>query len=156
MRFSQTGSIRMTAWFEQLKSIVNRHEADADEHALARAGAVILFEMAAADDEYQAQELRMVQTAIEGAFGLSGEELEELMAEARSLRDQSVSLHDFTRSLRTGLERKQRDALVGWMWKVALSDGHLDRFEEQLLRRLADLLGVPHEEFIRQKHLALE
>jgi len=146
----------MTAWFEQLKSIVTRHEPDADEHALARAGAVVLLEMAAADDEFQSQELQMVQTAIEGAFELSGEEVEELMDEARSLREKSVSLHDFTRSLRTGLDRQQRDNLVGWMWKVALADGHLDRFEEQLLRRLADLLGVPHQEFIRQKLIASE
>lgn len=146
----------MSNWFDQLKSIVNRHEPAAEDNALARAGAVVLLEMAAADDHFEAKELDMVQKAIEGAFGLDGPELEELMAEARSMREQAVSLHDFTRSLRTGLDRDQRDALVGWLWKVALADGHLDRFEEQLLRRLADLLGVPHEEFIRRKHLAAE
>jgi len=141
-------------WFEQLKSIVNRHEPAADDNALARAAAVVLLEMAAADDSFADDELDTVHRAVERAFGLTGPELEELMIEARSLRDQAVSLHDFTRSLRTGLQRKERDALVGWLWKVALADGHLDRFEEQLLRRLADLLGVPHEEFIRRKHLA--
>ena len=144
----------MTAWFEQLKSIVNRHEPTADENALARAGAVVLLEMAAADDEFQASEMEMVQTAIEAAFELSGAELTDLMAEARSLRENSVSLHDFTRSLRTGLSREERSALVGWLWRVAFSDGDVDRFEEQLLRRMTDLLGVPHEEFIRQKLLA--
>jgi uncharacterized tellurite resistance protein B-like protein len=144
----------MTTWFEQLKSIVNRHEPAADEHALARAAAVVLLEMAAADDQFQTAELDMVQTAIQAAFGLSDEELTDLMSEARSLRDDSVSLHDFTRSLRTGLVREERAALVGWMWKVAFADGNVDRFEEQLLRRLTDLLGVPHEEFIRQKLLA--
>lgn len=144
----------MSTWFEQLKSIVNRHEPSADENALARAGAVVLLEMAAADDRFEAEELDMVHRAIERAFGLAGAELDDLMTEARSLREQAVSLHDFTRSLRTGLGRDQRDALVGWLWKVALADGHLDRFEEQLLRRLSDLLGVPHEEFIRRKHMA--
>ena len=144
----------MSNWFEQLKSIVNRHEPAADDNALARAAAVVLLEMAAADDSFADDELDTVHRAVERAFGLTGPELEELMIEARSLRDQAVSLHDFTRSLRTGLQRKERDALVGWLWKVALADGHLDRFEEQLLRRLADLLGVPHEEFIRRKHLA--
>ncbi|MEE4638134.1 MAG: TerB family tellurite resistance protein [Wenzhouxiangella sp.] len=146
----------MSTWFEQLKSIVNRHEPAADENALARAGAVVLLEMAAADDHFEDEELDTVHRAIERAFGLAGSELDALMAEARSLREQAVSLHDFTRSLRTGLARDQRDALVGWLWKVALADGHIDRFEEQLLRRLADLLGVPHEEFIRRKHMAAE
>lgn len=144
----------MSAWFEQLKSIVNRHEPAADEHALARAGAVVLLEMAAVDDRFDPAELDIVHQAIERAFGIEGAELDELIAEAKTLRKQSVSLHDYTRGLRTGLPRDSRDELVGWLWKVAYADGRIDRFEEQLLRRLADLLGVPHEEFIRRKHMA--
>jgi len=144
----------MSAWFEQLKSIVNRHEPAADDNALARAGAVVLLEMAAVDDRFDAAELDIVHQAIERAFGIEGAELDELIAEAKTLRRQAVSLHDYTRGLRTGLPRRSRDELVGWLWKVAYADGSIDRFEEQLLRRLADLLGVPHEEFIRRKHMA--
>lgn len=146
----------MTRWFEQLKAIVNRHEPSADEHATARAGAVVLLEMAAVDDRFDPAELDVVHQAMERAFGLAGAELEELIAEAKTLRRQAVSLHDYTRGLRTGLPRASRDELVGWLWKVAYADGNIDRFEEQLLRRLADLLGVPHEEFIRRKHMAAD
>ena len=142
----------MTNWFEQLKSIVNRHEPAADEQALARAAAVVLLEMAAVDDHFDPAELEVVHQAIHRAFGLDGAELDELIAEAKGLRQSAVSLHDYTRSLRTGLPRDSRDELIGWLWKVAFADGRVDRFEEQLLRRLADLLGVPHEEFIRRKH----
>lgn len=144
----------MTSWFEQLKSIVNRHEPAADEHALARAGAVVLLEMAAVDDHFDQAEIEVIHLAMERAFGLAGAELEDLIKEAQTLRRQAVSLHDYTRSLRTGLPRDCRDELIGWLWKVAYANGELDRFEEQLLRRLTDLLGVPHEEFIRRKHMA--
>ncbi len=144
----------MTHWFEQLKSIVNRHEPGADANTMARAAAVVLLEIAAADDQMSEAELEVVHQAVHRDFDLSAAEVEELLCEAHELREQAVSLHDFTRSLRTGLTRDQRDALVGWLWKVALADGRLDRFEEQLMRRLADLLGVPHAEFIRRKHLA--
>ncbi len=143
-----------TSWFEQLKSIVNRHEPAAEEHALARAGAVVLLEMAAVDDHFDATELDIIHQAIERAFGIAGAELEELISQAKTLRGQAVSLHDYTRSLRTGLPRGSRDELVGWLWKVAYANGVVDRFEEQLLRRLSDLLGVPHAEFIRRKHIA--
>ena len=143
----------MTQWFEQLKSIVNRHEPSVDDNALARAAAVVLLEVAAVDDNMSSAELDVVHQAVHRAFDLSPNEVEELLEEAHALREDSVSLHDFTRSLRTGLGREQRDALIGWLWKVALADGRLDRFQEQLMRRLADLLGVPHEEFIRRKHL---
>ncbi|TVS13476.1 MAG: TerB family tellurite resistance protein [Wenzhouxiangella sp.] len=148
------GRYSVTSWFEQLKGIVNRHEPAADEHALARAAAVVLLEMAAADDHFDPSEQDIVHEAMAKAFDLDGRELDELIAEAKTLRQSAVSLHDYTRSLRTGLPRRSRDELIGWLWRVAFADGHLDRYEEQLLRRLADLLGVPHEEFIRQKHLA--
>ena len=144
----------MTHWFEQLKSIVNRHEPVADEHALARAGAVVLLEMAVVDDRLDEIELEVIHQAMARAFGLAGAELGELIAEAKSLRSEAVSLHDYTRSLRTGLPRDGRDELIGWLWKVAYANGQVDRFEEQLLRRLTDLLGVPHAEFIRRKHMA--
>lgn len=144
----------MTSWFEQLKSIVNRHEPAADEHALARAGAVVLLEMAAVDDQLDTAELEVIHAAMGRAFGLDGAELSALIAEAKTLRSQAVSLHDYTRSLRTGLRRDCRDELIGWLWKVAYASGKVDRFEEQLLRRLSGLLGVPHEEFIRRKHMA--
>ncbi len=146
----------MSAWFEQLKSIVNRHEPEADEHALARAGAVVLLEMAAVNDQFDEAELEVIHQGVERSFGLEGAELEALIQEAKTLRRQAVSLHDYTRALRTGLKRDCRDELVEWLWKVAYADGRIDRFEEQLLRRLADLLGVPHEEFIRRKHMAGE
>jgi uncharacterized tellurite resistance protein B-like protein len=39
---------------------------------------------------------------------------------------------------------------------VALADREIHHHEEALVRRLADLLHVPHREFIRAKHLALD
>lgn len=69
-------------------------------------------------------------------------------------RHQAVSLYDFTRDLRVGLQAEDRAGLVEWMWRVALADSRLGKHEELLVRRVADLLGVSHSEFIQRKHLA--
>lgn len=37
------------------------------------------------------------------------------------------------------------------LWRVAFADGRLDRYEEHLIRRIADLLHLPHRDFIRAK-----
>ena len=37
------------------------------------------------------------------------------------------------------------------MWQVAYADGHLDHYEEHLIRRVADLLYVEHRDFIQAK-----
>ena len=46
--------------------------------------------------------------------------------------------------------------LVRSLWQAACADGQIHHHEEQLIRRLADLLHVSHAEFIRSKHWALE
>jgi len=145
----------MTDWFRHLKSIVNRRdEPAADRQALARAAAVVLLDLAAADDDQAGEELELVHAAVRDAFDLEESELAELISQADALQRQAVSLHEFTHDLRTGLSAPERAELVEWLWRVAYADGRIDRYEEHLMRRLADLLGVPHEEFIRRKHQA--
>ena len=144
----------MTDWFAALKDIVNRHEPGADEHALARAAAVLLAEMAATDSDGGEAETEVMHRAMRQTFDLAADELAELMDRAHELQRESVSLYEFTRQLRTGLDPGARAELIEWLWRVAYADGRLDRHEEQLVRRLADLLGVPHREFIRRKHRA--
>ena len=37
------------------------------------------------------------------------------------------------------------------LWRVTCADGHVDKYEEYLVRKIADLLYVPHREYIRMK-----
>lgn len=150
-------SFAMTDWFDQLKAwVAPDSDEPVDPKAIARAAAVIMLEMAAADERNDDGELAVIHQAMQQAFDLDENELDELVRDAETLRDESVSLHDFTRDLKAHLDRDERDELVEWLWRVAWADGRVDRYEEQLLRRLSDLLGVPHPEFIRRKHLAAE
>lgn len=141
----------MSDWFENLKGIISRHEPTADPHSLPRAAAALLLEMAVTDDGGDAAELDVVHQAMRGAFGIDPAELDALLAQAREARSESVSMYDFTCELRAGLEPGQRAELVEWLWRVALADARLDKHEEHLVRRVADLLGVSHGEFIRRK-----
>lgn len=152
-----TGEDRdMTDWFDQLKGIINRHEPESDEHSLPRAAAVLLVELALTDEGGEKAEVEIIHRAMREVFDLDQAELEELMAEARRLQADTVSLHGFTSQLRTGMEPKERAELVEWLWRVAFADGRLGRHEEHMVRRMADLLGIPHGEFIRRKHLAAD
>ncbi len=144
----------MTDWFHNLKQILNRFEPAADPHSLPRAAAVLLLEMAVTDEGGNEVELDVIHQAMRNAFGMDAAELEALIEQAHQARRESVSLHDFTRGLRTGLDLEVRAELVEWLWRVAFADARLDKHEELLVRRVADLLGVPHSEFMRRKHLA--
>ncbi|MEG3190865.1 MULTISPECIES: TerB family tellurite resistance protein [Novilysobacter] len=141
----------MTDWFENLKGIVNRYEPPADPHALPRAAAALLLEMAVTDDGGERIELDVVHQAMRAAFGINPAELQALLDQAHDARKQSVSMYDFTRELRVGLAPEQRAELVEWLWRVAFADARLATDEEHMVRRVADLLGVSHSEFIRRK-----
>jgi uncharacterized tellurite resistance protein B-like protein len=141
-------------WFQNLKSIVSRHEPGDDPHSLPRAAAALMLEMATTDEGGDEAELEIVHQAVQRTFGLEASELEELLEQAHRAKQQSVSVYDFTRQLRTGLGVDQRAELVEWLWRVAYADTRLGMHEEHLVRRVADLLAVPHHEFIRRKLLA--
>jgi uncharacterized tellurite resistance protein B-like protein len=144
----------VTDWFRNLANIVSRHEPAGDPHSLPRAAAALMLELAFTDDGGDAEEMATVHRAMHRAFGLDPTELQALLDQAHQARHASVSLHEFTRELRTGLDPEQRAELVEWLWRVAYADARLDMHEEHLVRRLADLLGVPHQEFIRRKLIA--
>jgi uncharacterized tellurite resistance protein B-like protein len=40
------------------------------------------------------------------------------------------------------------------LWQLAYADQTIDKFEEHLIRKLAELLHVPHKHFIQAKHSA--
>lgn len=141
----------MTSWFNALSNIINPEDTNTSEGDLPQAAAVLLLEMAAADHDNDPAELKAVQAAMADAFQMDPAELERLIERADGLQKESVSLHDYTRQLRLGLEPQQRADLIESLWRVAHADGRIDRYEEHLLRRLADLLGVPHKTFIERK-----
>ena len=144
----------MPNFLENLKQIINQHEPQADEHALPRAAAVLLLELGAADAGIDDAERRVIEQAVLEHFELEAGEVQALIEEAGRRQDEAHSLHEFTHQLRTGLTPEARGELVEWLWKVSFADGRLDQHEEHLVRRLADLLGVPHREFMRRKHRA--
>ena len=144
----------VTDWFVNLKNIINRYEPAADPHSLPRAAAALMLEMALTDEGAAQVELDVIHQAMATAFAMDVAELQALLDQAHQARHQAVSLYDFTRQLRLGLEADDRAELVQWLWRVALADTRLDKHEELLVRRIADLLGVSHSEFIRRKHLA--
>lgn len=146
----------MSNWFDQLKDVFSPGAAESpgDGLSLPRAAAVLLLEVSAIDPGGESSETRIIEAALIEHFGLGRTQAEEVLVQARRLQQDSTSMHDFTYRLRTQLNPEARAELLEWLWKVAFADGRLDRHEEQLIRRLADLLGTPQREFIRRKHRA--
>jgi len=72
-----------------------------------------------------------------------------LLEEARSASDQAIELQRFTRRLHEQLSVVEKQRVVEMLWQVALADKRLDKHEDHLVRRIAELLYVPHSDLIR-------
>ena len=126
------------------------------QHGLQLATAALLIEMTRADFKVEESERRMVGEAISKAFDLTPEETADLIRLADEEARQSISIYDFTRLVDRGFSFDQKKLIVELLWRVALSDAELEKHEEHLVRKIAKLIHVPHQDFIDAKLKARE
>jgi uncharacterized tellurite resistance protein B-like protein len=115
------------------------------------ATAAILLEVSRADFETDESELEVIAVALRQAFDLDEDAVREIIAEAREQDDEKLSLYPFLRIVNDACGPEEKYRIVCDLWRVAYADGRLDKYEEYQIRRIADLLYVPHAEFIRAK-----
>ncbi|MDH3980870.1 MAG: TerB family tellurite resistance protein [Gammaproteobacteria bacterium] len=119
--------------------------------ALQLATAALLMEVAGADDHIGDDERRVIRRIVTDAFGLSDEQTATILREAEKRANDLTCLYPFTKLLNRECSLKERIEIVRQLWEVAFVDGRVDAHEEHLVRRVADLLYVPHSYFIRGK-----
>ncbi len=125
---------------------------EADDRELVRlAAAALLVEAMQADHDVQPAERETVVRVLKTQFGLDRAAAERLFRAAEDRVRDSVSLHEFTALLHRELTPVEKRSLLENLWRVVLADDALDRYEEHLLRRIADLLYISHNDFIRTK-----
>ncbi len=124
---------------------------DASAGELELATAALLIEVSRADFEVRQEERDVIVQAVEKSFGLSREATREIVALAEDEVSRAVSLYEFTRLVDQSFDAAQKRHIVGLLWDVAFSDDRLEGQEEYLIRKIAHLLHVPHEDFIAEK-----
>lgn len=121
------------------------------EQALRLATAVLLMEVARADDEVTETERIAARHLISDCYSLSPGQARELVDVAEQQAAEATSLYPFTRLLVSECGLEERTELVRMLWEISHADGHIDQHEEYLVRKVAELLYVPHSRFIQAK-----
>ncbi len=121
---------------------------------LRMAPAALLVEMARADFNEDDTELARARDLLAERYGLTPAGADELLAAARRESDHTVSLFRFTHLINQHLEMPEKLLLMGMLWDVAYADGRLDKHEDALMHKLADLLYVPLKDLMKAKETA--
>ena len=120
-------------------------------HQLKLATAALLVEMMEQDEKVLESERRSVCQALKENFELSDEEASELFSLAEQEVTNATDYYQFTRLIAEQYSQAQKIQVIELLWRVALADNHLDAYEEHMVRRIADLIYVPHQDFIQAK-----
>jgi uncharacterized tellurite resistance protein B-like protein len=139
---------KLTAFFDRAFA-GEREDPAAREQALRVATALLLIEVARADYADDYAEDKTIRASLKQFFALDDTQASLLFEEARSAADQAVELQQFTRRLHEQLSTAEKLRVVEMLWQVALADSRLDKHEDHLVRRIAELLYVPHSDLIR-------
>lgn len=115
------------------------------------ATAALMFELVKSDDRIDSRETEALLLVLRKTFELEDEKLQMIMALAEEESHRSTSLYEFTSLVSAAYSYEERVQLVENLWLVAFADQHLDRYEDHLIRKIADLLHVRHSDFIRTK-----
>lgn len=131
------------------------NDSEAQSHSQAQiAAAALLVEVMVIDAQTAPEEESTIKQLLRLRFGLSSAEAEELFDLARQEVGEATSLYQFTGLVNDRFSAREKFDLLTQIWQVALADGLLDKYEEGLIRRLADLLHISHSQYIKAKHRA--
>lgn len=128
--------------------------ASSPQQQFQRAAAALMLEVAAADHVFDEAEMATFSEVIAHTFSLSEEEVDTLYQHACHQQDTAVSLYQFTQQVNEHADAQEKFNLIKAMWQVALADDHLDKYEEHIIRKVADLIYVSHTDFLVARNLA--
>ncbi len=112
------------------------------------AAAALLVHAAAIDGSISDAERAKLHGLIKQRFNLDDATTDALVAEATAAEQKAVDLFHFTARLNRSLDEPGRARMVEMMWQIVYTDGVVTEFEDNLIWRAADLLGVSRRERI--------
>jgi uncharacterized tellurite resistance protein B-like protein len=141
----------------QIKLFFEEHLAlsapeQASEQSLQLATVVLFLEMMYMDDKVELKEQELIQDLLQQTFSLTTEQTQSLVTLGEQERKQATDYFQFTSQINKNYSLGQKIRLIESLWKIAFVDGVLDMQEEYLVRKIADLLHVPHTDFILAKN----
>ena len=137
--------------FKKLFEVPSQETLQEKEHRLRLAAAALLVETARADFSEDKVEHEELEKLLYESLDLGRREVRELITQAEAQLDETTSLYDFTRVINDYYLPAQKLELIASMWRVAYADGRLDKYEESLIRQVAELCYVAHQDYIRTK-----
>ena len=138
--------------FDKILSFFQQEEVKTESHKPELAAAALLVEIMNADHELSADESESIKSILYETLFITAEVADELLTTAKKQVHEATDLFQFTEVINSSYCYEEKVSLIESLWKVAYSDKQLDKYEEHMVRRIADLLYVSHSDFMQTKN----
>jgi uncharacterized tellurite resistance protein B-like protein len=115
------------------------------------AASALLVEMARIDNEFSEEEGERIISLLKKEFGLTDEVTLELVEMAELELKAAVDIWQFTSLINSSYTPAEKIRLIELVWRVVYADGKLDKHEDYLVKKIANLLNLRHQEMIDAK-----
>jgi uncharacterized tellurite resistance protein B-like protein len=123
-----------------------------DETGYRLAATALLIHVISLDGKPSDVEKRKLHSLIESRFGLDPGTADRLIASATLVEGEAVDLYHFTSVIMRSVNEEGRLRIVEMMWELVFADGQASEFEDNVVWRAADRLGISSRDRIELKH----
>lgn len=116
--------------------------------------AALMVHVMDADGVRHDEEMTQLEAALGESWGISGAELRELVASAEDADREAVDLYSFTSVLKRHLDEEARIEFIRGLWEVVYADGEKSEVEDNIVWRIAELIGVERRDRIAMRQQA--
>ncbi|MBK3661762.1 TerB family tellurite resistance protein [Bradyrhizobium diazoefficiens] len=116
------------------------------------AATALLVHVISLDGQPTQAEQGKLHSLIENHFGLDRGTADRLIADATHVEGEAVDLYHFTSVIMRSLDEEGRKRIVQMMWELVYADGQVTEFEDNVVWRASDLLGISQRDRIDLKH----
>ena len=144
--------------FDKLKSIFDKKIEEKNEQfdTVQIAISTLMIQTAVYDGIFDEKEKSEILELIKKYFELTEGQKLSLFKIAMKVNDNSNDMQQFTRVLNTNLSEDEKLNIIEMLWKIIISDGHIDDYENALIRKISGLLYISDRDVGRIKKELIE
>lgn len=120
------------------------------------AAAALLIHVMSVDGQETGAEQDMLQDLLKRQFDLDDDAVDELIAAATAADREAVDLYSFTSLINRSLDEDGRRRIVKMMWEMVYADGRMNEFEDNVVWRASDLLGISQRDRVEMRREVAE
>ena len=120
-------------------------------HDIRIATCALLLEMSNIDGEFSELERENIISILKRDFDLSDEYAAALLEASKEELKGSIDLWQFTNLINQNYSLEEKIWLIEAVWDIVYTDGKLDKHEDYLVHKLAELLHLTHKQLIEAK-----